>query len=582
MAVGGCEIEFNAPIAMRDGVTLRADVWRPQGPGPYAAILFRTPYDKRAVANIECVRPEDLVRAGFAVVVQDTRGRFASEGEWGGIMWSQEGRDGFDTIAWIAAQPWCSGAVGMAGQSYLAIVQLYAALEKPPALKAIAPTMAGLAPFDRIETGGAFRLDQLFGWLIFMGAEWLQKRLQAGAPISDGEMRLITEALAAPTRVMAHRPLREAPHLSLAGFPVTAADLFDGAAAAAPSDVDLEQIAIPVLQVAGWYDVFLRTAFGVFQALDADERRARDGNQLLVGPWAHSGYLGSCYGEVNFGAMASGRGAGVAQAHIDFFRRHLRAEKGEAPKVRYFVMRANEWRTSEAWPPSSMHQVELFLEPEAVSDGGASAGGLVLDGPTAERPARTYVYDPADPTPTRGGRVLNLAGLAFGPLDQSPLHVRSDIIWYTSEPLADSVTLVGPVRLQLFVSSTAADTDFIARLCDVDPSGVSIPITEGMLRARYRRGFTVEHLLSAGEVAELQIELGDTAWRLAQGHRLRLYVASANYPHIDPNMNTGGPVGSDATGRRAENSIHHGSRNPSRLVVSMAEQRMVFAGQALV
>ncbi len=546
----------DVPSKMRDGVVLRADIWRPAVEGRAPAILFRTPYDKRTL-NPEFLRPQQCVEAGFAAVVQDTRGRFASAGDWRPIMWEQEGLDTYDTVEWVADQDWCSGAVGMSGPSYLGITQLAGALLRPPHLKAIAPALAGAWQFEQIETGGAFRLDHVISWVAFMGGDWLQRRRAKGLPISVEQAEVVAHALRNPRWLMDHRPLRDIPLFALPDFPITFDDLVQGRNSAG---VDPSSIDIPTLNIGGWYDVFTRTSVGAFAA---QSRVGLAPSHLLMGCWTHSGQLPQQHGQVNFGLFAAGGAAGVAERHLQFFRRYLAGDAVDVPAVRYFLMNANLWRDAPTWPPPGSKPSRLYLD-------GASRG-LAARPPSDEPPPSEYVYDPDDPTPTRGGRVLYLGGLAMGPIDQSPLHRRNDVLVFVGDPTETPVDLIGPVSVQLHVSSSAPDTDFIVKLLDLDPEGVALPIVEGALRMRWRDGFSSEKPLTADVAEPVMIDLGDTAWRLAAGHRLGLQVQSANYPHLDPNMNTGGSVGAEARGVIARNRLYHGAARPSWVEVSILD-----------
>jgi len=537
----------DAPAPMRDGVVLRADIWRPALDGPVPVILFRTSYDKRTL-NPDFLRPQQCVEAGFAAVVQDTRGRFASDGDWRPAMWAQEGLDTYDTVEWIAAQDWCTGAVGMSGPSYLGIVQLAGAALHPPHLKAIAPALATTAEFELLETGGAFRLDHVISWIAFMGIEWLQRRQAKGMAVTAEETAIVMRGVQDPRWLMDHRPLRDIPLFSLPDFPITFDELVGDRSSAA---IDMAAIGIPTLNVGGWYDVFSRATVG---AHGAQAKAGHEASHLLMGCWTHAGHLPQQHGQVNFGLFAGGGAGGVAERHLQFFRRYLGGEDVTVPAVRYFLMNANAWRESEVWPPGGAKAARLYL---------SSGLGLLTTAPTEAQPPSGYVYDPADPTPTIGGRVLYIGGLAMGPIDQAPLHRRSDVLLFTGEAAPGPLDLVGPVTARLHVSSSAPDTDFIVKLLDISPNGLALPIVEGALRMRWRAGFENEQPLTPGAVETVTISLGDTAWRLDAGHRLALQVQSANYPHLDPNMNTGAPLGADTQGVVARNQVFHDLSRPS-------------------
>lgn len=520
-------VEKDVSIPMRDGIRLKADLWRPDVEQPVATILYRTPYD-RAALNPDFLRPQDAVNAGFAAVVQDTRGRFGSEGAWKPLMWDQEGDDGYDSVEWIARQDWSSGPVGMAGPSYLGIAQLMAAARKPPHLKAIAPALTTSRDFELIEMGGGMRLDHLLSWVAFMAVDWMRRQQESGAPLPPDAVKLIVQAALDPRILMDHRPLRDCPIFGLPGFPIGFDELVDpdGGAPIAAEIAD-----IPTLHVGGWYDIFAQASIGMFQ-------RQRDAGRtdahLIMGCWTHSGSLGQQHGEVNFGVMASAGGSRLADRHIAFFRRYLEGAETALPAVQYFLANANEWRSAEAWPTPDTAILDLELSGTGKQE---------------------YDYDPSDPTPTVGGRTLYLGGLAMGPIDQRKLDARHDFVRYVAEACDDPVDLIGPVTANLTVSTSAVDTDFICKLVDVSPDGTILPICEGTLRLRYRNGFDRELPAEPGVPVPIGIPMGHTAWRVLPGHRIGIQIQSANYPHLDPNMNEMSQPGEGAGGTIARNGI---------------------------
>ncbi|MFV3077775.1 CocE/NonD family hydrolase [Niveispirillum fermenti] len=526
----GFQVERDVVMAMRDGVRLRADIWRPVTDRPVSAILFRTPYDRRAF-NADFLRPQDTAAAGFAAIVQDTRGRFGSEGDWRPLMWEQEGDDGHDSVEWIACQPWCSGAVGMSGPSYLGITQLVTAARRPPHLRAIAPAIASFAQGEQVEMGGGFRLDHILSWVAFMALDWMQRRQASGAPLPEDAVAEVLRAAQNPRALMDHRPLRDIGLFRLPGFPIRFDDLANPANAARilPDITD-----IPTLHIGGWYDVFAQSTVAMFR-----QQRAlgRGDAHLVMGCWSHGGNLPSQHGEVNFGLAASGAGARIAERHIAFFRRYLDGADVAIPPVRYFLANAGEWRDAAAWPPADTVTVDI-----------------PLSGPGEH----AYRYDPADPTPTVGGRTLGLGGLAMGPIDQRRLNGRGDLLRYATPPVPADLDLIGPVEAALTFSSSCVDTDVVCRLLDIAPDGTTLPVTDGTLRLRYRAGFDREVPLVPDQPVAITIPMGDIAWRLRTGHRLGLQVQSANYPHLDPNLNDMSPLGTGTAGIVADNRVHDG------------------------
>lgn len=533
---------------MRDGVTLVADLWQPSTAEPRPALLYRTPYNRRRLI-CDFLTPLEAVQAGFAVLVQDCRGRFESGGEWRPRAWAQEAEDTYDTVEWMAQQPWCNGSVGMAGVSYSGIVQLLGASLRPPHLKAIAPAFAATAVDERAETGGAFPLDHLFGWLSLMALDWAQRRTAEGAPLTGAEWRTILEGIRNPRSLTDARPLASAPMFTLPDFPVSFEEL---ASRPATPELDVGAIDIPILCVGGWYDLYVRGAIGAFSRSRGAPRH------LLVGCWTHDGVLPACHGQVNFGLGATGAGGAVPEQHVAFFRRYLCDEGADVPPVRYFLMGTGEWRTSDAWPPvgAGVHSFYLSADPD-------TADGRLTDAVPAKQTSRRYVYDPSDPTPTLGGRLLGVGALAAGPFDQRPLTARADVVAFDTDPFARPFDILGSVRTVLHVSSTAKTTDFVVKLIDVAPDGLALPITDGIVRWQSREGDTTECV----EPEAVSIRMADTAWRVEPRHRLRLQVQSADYPRFDANPNTGVGPGEAVTGVPARNTIWGGASTPSCVTV---------------
>lgn len=553
-------VESDVEMPMRDGVVLRADVMR--APGARPAVLFRTPYGKRAMSS-EVVRHEHCFHGGFQTVVQDTRGRFASDGDWAALLWEQEALDTFDSVEWVAAQPWCDGRVVMAGTSYVGIVQVLGAMQQPPHLRAIAPAMTTDQALDRRETGGMLRLEQVVTWLAYMAADWLSRAPERGEPVDVAALTRIAGVLHDPLDQVGRLPLDAIDAFDIPGFPLRLTDLLRSRQPVVP-DFAHERIAVPTLSTTGWYDVYCGATIRGFQALAAREPGR---HRLIVGPWAHTGPLPGAVGEVHFGIAASAAAARTGDAHLAFFRDALAAGEGEplgpTAAVRYFLMGADVWREAGAWPPPGSETVALHL-------GGATSGTLAPTPPATPREAR-FTYDPQDPCPTRGGRVLWLGRQVPGPLDQRPLADRADVLVYEGEPLAAPLDVTGPVRLQLAFGSSAPDTDLVARLLDAAPDGRLIPVAEGSLRLRERTGPGVEAPpLTPGDVVPVELDLGHTAHRFRPGHRVALLVTSSSFPALDRNPNTGALPGTEAVTQPAQQRLHHGHAHPSALLLTVS------------
>lgn len=564
MAVTRTLIEHDVPVPMRDGTILRADIWLPVTAGPHGgpdpdtqprpAVLFRTPYDKSAM-NLATLTPAQCVARGYAAVVQDTRGRYRSDGDWAPLAWDREGPDGHDTIEWIAGQPWCDGGVAMAGTSFQAIVQWLAAMEKPPHLRAIAPAMSTAARFDAEQLGGCLRLDHLTSWLGLMALDWVERQAAAGTPVGEGTTAAIVRLMNDPEGCLRRRPLTDI--LDIDGLPGWFRGVLSGRAAAMV-DYRLSAIDVPTFSVGGWYDVFSYGTVELHRALRArDPRPGR--HELVMGPWVHSGQLPQVQGEVNTGLYGSAQAVRLGDLHLDFFDRHLRPSRADGHRpgeeVRYFVLGPGTWRTAPNWPPPQVRTVTWQL----ACGTAPGEGGRLLGTPAAARGQGrdTFTYDPEDPVPTHGGRVLQLGRLVAGPLDQSHLEARPDVLCYTSEVLTEPVDAIGRHRLRLSFSSDAPATALVGKLTDVGPDGRSLIVAEGSLRVDMPEG---EHAPVTVEVL-----LGDTAWRFAAGHRIRVHITSSNFPHLDRHPNMTGAIGEATCCRTARQTVWHGVPHGSAL-----------------
>jgi uncharacterized protein len=527
------QVEHDVPIAARDGAILRADVYRPDGDRKVPAILSRTPYDRTvALTPLAAIDPERLAESGLALVCQDVRGQHSSDGEF--YPFVAEGPDGYDTVQWISAQPWCTGAVGMAGRSYAAATQWLAAGEHPPALRAIAPMVTGSDYYRGwIYQGGAFQLGFNLFWVHLMTAPRDRVSL---------------------TQQFRHLPLASPPLLER-----SAAGRFYRDWLAHPTDDEYwrtvainrrySSIEVPALNVGGWYDLFLAGTLENYARMRAEAatETAREGTRLLIGPWAHGTAFGPYpdHGFKEFGAEGK---LDLSAIQIRFFAHHLAGEDAileDGAPVRLFVMGENRWREESQWPLARAQAQRWFLHRGA--DGDEPDGVLSPQAPSDE-PADEYTYDPHEPAPTVGGPTSLPGGLLrtnSGPLDQRKVEVRGDVLVYSSPVLERPLEVTGPLRLVLYAATTAPDTDFVGKLCDVSPDGFSRILAEGVLRARYRDGFEHPRPVTPGEVCRYEIDLVATSNIFLAGHRIRVAVTSSSFPRFDRNANSGQAIGSD-------------------------------------
>lgn len=572
-------VERDVPVPMRDGTVLRADVWRPAGPGRFPVLLQRLPYDKSGSLTSQHyagLEPLRAVGAGYAVVIEDTRGRFASGGTF--RPFDQETADGADTVAWAAAQPFCDGRVGMYGASYFGATQLLAAVGRPAALRAIAPHLTAAEYYDGWSyQGGAFQLGFALLWaLTSLAPEELRRRARAGEDTAALESAL-RELFADPWSAYRRLPLTDQPAIG-ALVPAYREWLAhperDAYWRATAIDDRYDQIAVPALHIGGWYDIFLAGTLRNYAELRkrAAGARARAGQRLIVGPWAHA-VPHDTVGEVTFGLDASQAALDLTAAHLRWFDAALAdGPLDDEPRVRLFVMGVNRWRDEDGWPLARARSVPLYLRSGGRANSLRGDGVLSFEPPAADEPPDAFLYDPRRPVPTVGGSTFLpglLTGLHAGPRDQRGVEERDDVLVYTTAPLPEDLEVTGPLRLVLHAASSAVDTDWTAKLVDVHPSGRALNLADGILRARYRQGLDAPAPLEPGRPYAFGVDLVATSNVFRAGHRIRVEVTSSNFPRFDRNPNTGGAV---AAARESElvpalQRVFHDAARPSHLVL---------------
>jgi uncharacterized protein len=561
-ATSSIRIDSHTAVEMRDGTILRADIYRPDDNQKHPAILTRTPYNKQLMADNDI----DLWRtvgAGFALVFQDIRGRYASEGKYfsGDKFFSAEGPDGYDTVEWIAGQKWCDGNVGTAGGSYNGRLQWILAQENPPHLRAIAPWVTSSTPTSQATFWyGVISFIMGASSAITMGLGLAEKLENEGKDAS--RMRqMLNQALRNPEEIYNYLPLSDIPLFNFAGLHdiwlARGLSAMPGIEDASRAVWDYQRVKVPCFQLSGWYEFNSRGAFHSFQNMrqNGGSILAREGQHLLLGPWAHSQYLGSL-GDINSGALADSEGSQLCEYNIAFYNKYLRGMDINLPAVRYFVMGRNTWQNAESWPLPQTRWRRFFFHSHGQANSGKGDGILSCDEPASEPPDK-YIYNPLQPVPTVGGSWAYGNGYVAGPLDQYRIEQREDILCYTTPALKDDVEVSGPLELHLFAATSARDTDFTAKLVDVYPDGRSINVADGIIRARYRKSVFTPELVTPGDVIEYTIDLIATSQLFRNGHRIRVDITSSNFPAFDRNMNTGHSNGEDITGINAEQTIYH-------------------------
>jgi putative CocE/NonD family hydrolase len=575
-------VEVDVQVPMRDGVALATNVWRPQAPGPFPALLIRTPYGKDAAATFGNPKLPDvfaLVDAGYAVVAQDVRGTSRSPGTF--VPHANEGSDGADTLEWLAGQPWCDGRVGMWGGSYMGFAQWQAAVAGVPALRAIAPAMTSADPYAAPwrSPGGALSQDAVLSWGTLSAL-----RVIGRDSADPDDTQVLMSGLSEPLRLL-HDPLPIADRGAITRHLPWVGDALGHPERDAfwqeISSIDrCGDITVPALHVGGWYDVFVGETVRSYTMMrrHGGSTAAREGQRLIIGPWAHAdGTDLGTFPDRSFGLHSSIKAADVTGAHLRFFDRWVRG-RTDVPddnhRVRIFVMGIDQWRDELDWPVPGTRRTDFFLDGDGRANTADGDGVLTRDAGATEA-VDTFLYDPRRPVPSVGGAVLAVASGAFpGPADQSAVEARADVLCFTTPVLEQSVEVTGHVTLVLHVSSSAPDTDFTGKLVDVQPDGRAILLCEGIQRARYRKSLTDPRPMEPGTVQELTIDLNVTANVFLPGHRIRLEVSSSNFPRYDRNTNTGGDIATEGEADLAVavNRVHHGSNHPSRLVLPLVER----------
>ncbi len=556
------EIDNRVAVPMRDGVTLYADVFRPVGDGKYPVLVSRTPYSTERYPR-SYVEALFYARRGYVYVFQDVRGRHESEGNW--EPFRDDIDDGYDTVEWAAKQPWSNGKVAMQGHSYGGHVQWRAAMASPPHLVTMFPLVASTSLYhDWITLNGAWRLSFNFGW----GAVRQESRIMQNVgphTMADGPDAINYDTVlpTLPLNKMQTLVGRNAqfykdwlahPDYDDYWKKINVEEMFD-------------QIAIPVHTLGGWFDIFSQGTLRGFVGVSHHGKTelARRKSHLTIGAWGHS--PSRKVGDLNFGENGYASRDDLQLHWYDHWLRGVDNGIDSEPPVRLFVMGRNEWRYEDEYPLARTQYKNLYLHSAGSANSRRGDGRLSWDKPSAGAQPDRYVYDPDTPVPSVGGNNCCGTPTPAGPRDQKEPESRNDVLVYTSDFIEEEIEVTGPVKVVLYASSDALDTDFVAKLVDVHPDGKAYNMAEGMLRARYREGLDKPKLLEPGKVYKLEIDLVGTSVAFQKGHRIRVDVTSSHYPQFDRNPNTGEPFATSTTVKRALQTIHHSSRQPSHIVL---------------
>lgn len=580
-------IETSVMVPMRDDIRLTTDIYRPAGTEKVPVLLHRLPYGQAVGRYFDAAA---FARHGYALVIQQCRGCFGSEGDFHPWPVRHEIDDGYDAVEWAAAQPWSNGKVGMFGGSYAGHTQYAAAMAKPPHLVAIAPAAACADFFDGMPYLGPGILahESVVSFWTLMAAntartaaieEPVLSSFPTGVEMTDAEAAGIEAMMALVLRIRGLlEPLMREPLRKL--YPELVPWLADWIDHPDPADLfwrrfapaaHYEEIALPALHITGWYDSLLQGTLRNYLGLArlAPTEEARSGQRLVIGPWDHQS-VGRAQGGRQMGQVGMVRFfedvvTDIAETDmVRFLDRWLRGiddDTENGAPVRLFVMGDNAWRDEWEWPLARTEWTSWYLR------SGGSANTLEGDGSLSHEPSReehfdSFEYDPANPVPSRGGPSGAFVNFP-GAWEQRDIEVRPDVLCYTSGPLPQDLEITGPVSLELWASSSAPDTDFTAKLVDVGSDGTAINICEGIVQARRASG----RLLEPGAVHRFEIDVSATSTVFKAGHRVRLDVSSSSFPAAYPNPNTGGDRYDDGGPRAASQRVFHDAQHPSRLIL---------------
>ncbi|WP_300932574.1 CocE/NonD family hydrolase [Prosthecobacter sp.] len=592
----GIQVEKNVMVAMRDGVKLATDVYLPAGnTGKLPVILTRLPYNKDGAKSFG----EYFATHGYVFVAQDTRGRYASEGVWHWM--SDDGVDGTDCAAWIAAQPWSNGKIGMVGTSYVGGTQHAMALEKVPQLTTVIPVDA-VSNMGRqsMRNAGAFEM-RFWNWIMLNAGKGSNAALD---PATQGELKEMADHRWDYLSLLPLRPgttpLKLAPEYE--DWLIQAMRHGKDDAFWAQNNILADPTRykdMPVYLVGGWYDSWAGNTSANFKALS---KTLKSDVYLIMGPWIHGAQNKSSHGQVEFGNDAAvADQLAWRKEWFDHWMKGIDNSVGKAApfakKVRIFVMgtgdgsktkdgllnHGGQWRDENEWPLARMKPTPFYLHPE----------GLLSDAkPKDERASVTYAFDPKNPVPTLGGNISSGDGIMQqGAWDQRgsdkfwnwtkpiPLSARSDVLVFQTAPLAEDTEITGEIEVKLWASSDAVDTDFTAKLIDVYPfsadwpHGFDLNLADGIVRARFRDSLQEEKFMEPGKVYPFTIKLYPTSNVFKKGHRIRVDISSSNFPRFDVNPNTGEPLQQHRRTVTATNTVHYGSEHPSHIVLPFVPRR---------
>lgn len=579
-------LDKSVMIPMRDGIRLSTDLYFPDGAsGKLPTVLLRTVYNKNGSLDWNKVYRK-LVSKGYVVAIQDIRGRYESEGSY--IVAKKRRGDGNDTLDWLTTQAWSNQKVGTAGCSYLGETQVVMAATKHPKHTAAIPMSAAsgyYAPGRAWQSfsGGVFELAQTAGWFassgsqVFYGppsnvdrSEWFKSpaaQLFQMAPTIDfpAYMKFLPTL---PTATILERARMPPSEYKQWASSAPDGDFFRNKDLANADD----SFDVPAIFFDNWYDYGPSITFKMFEQFErtATSRKAKNNQYVIVGPGTHCDFTESnddfIVGERNLG-NASLDYSEIQLKWYDYWLKGKKDALAAMPKVQYYLMGKNEWRSSEVWPLANTRPTAWYLHSQGTANSRLGDGSLALQ-PQTSPTTTTFSYDPENPVPSLGGHTCCTGSdKEAGGFDQSEIELRGDILVFTSDEVSTGIEVTGQIKALLYVSSSAVDTDFTVKLVDVYPDGRAFNIQEGAVRMRYRDSLATAELIQPEKVYEIAVDLNVTSNYFGAGHRIRIEVSSSNFPRWERNLNTGGNNYDETAGVIAQNTLHLSADYPSQIIL---------------
>jgi putative CocE/NonD family hydrolase len=545
-------IQLDLRIPMRDGTQLYAALYRPAEGDRFPVLLIRSPYSTQRERYVDwSVR---FAQHGYAVVMQDSRGRYESEGKW--YPYIDETNDGYDTQQWLGEQDWCDGTIGTFGVSYPGFTQILPAPLRSPYVKALVPIANQEDNYGHMRYNGVLQLQNAMNFI------WLGDRTNQNAPRDLINWDQVYRRLPLLTALddIGDRPFYR---------DIIRHSRFDEFWTSYSMKGKYTEVETPAYFITGWYDNLVHEGFKCFAGWKNHSRteECRRLSRMLIGPWDHQGIdTADPIGDISFGPQA---GVDIPAEHLRWYDQRLRGiDTGidAEPPIRLFVMGENAWRFEHEWPLARTHYTPFYLHSGGHANAAIGDGALKLE-PSTDAPPDSYIYDPNDPVPTVGGQSMFKENT--GPCDRRSVERRDDVLVYSTPPLEQAVEVTGPIQLTLYAASDALDADFTAALIDVHPRGAAIIICDGIVRARFRDSYEDPTLIEPGQVYQYNITLWETSNLFKAGHRIRLEISSSNFPRFDRNLNTGNDAATDEEIRLAQQTIFHNEQYPSRLTLPL-------------